>query len=298
MRILIGALAVGVLVGLTPMAASAGWTKTILKDEMRATNTVMYTQEVLPIRGQGPKLILRVFDKNDGAPTAMLDIDSGRADGCPEPALQTCDLQARFDDGEVQGLSFATKDGKSLIPANLGAFSGAVLNATALYIEIPIGGSFAQYRYDLAGIDVKYTPGPSVSLMGFDLGVAYPEKRPDLKVSRNTGDHVCYTGENVKGVFAGVTVSKASLCFYKNIFYQALVTPGSKNSYIEGYKYFVGRFGKPDPDGIYPTWPADSDKLIKRSVREASYFAVEKNRYDYPFIITDEAWKLMIPKLD
>lgn len=285
------------LLGVMPLVASAEWAKTAVEDEMRSSSTLMYSQEVEPIRGQGPKLALRVFDKDDGAPTAMLSVGSGRVDGCPEPDLHSCDLQMRFDEGEVKEISFASQDGKNLIPTRVGAFAGAILSSKIFYIEIPVNGSTAQYRYELAGINVKYAPGPNISVMGFELGSAYPGRKPNLEVSRSEGEHICYSGDNVKNAFAGATASKATLCFYKDVFYRALIVPGVKASYKAGYKYLVDRFGKPDPDGIYPSWPNDSDKLIQRSVREAAYFAVEKNRYDYPFIITDEAWDLVIPKL-
>lgn len=284
--------------GLVPVVAKAEWVKTDVRDEMRGTNTTLYSQEVPPIDGLGPNLTLRVFDKNDGAPGVMLNLSKGAAEGCPvpEPGRQTCDLQARFDEGEVQGISFATKDGKSLMPTGLGAFSGAVLNAKVFYIELPIDGTRMQYRYDLSGLNVKYNPGPEISILGFVIGNAYSAEKPGLKISRGAGNHVCYSGENLSGAFQGSVVSKATLCFYKDVFYQAIVVPGTKASYASGYKYLTSKFGKPDPEGIYPSWPDDGDKLISRSVREASYFALQKNRYDYPFIITDEAWSLMAPE--
>lgn len=288
----------GLAIGLIPLMASASWLKTDLQDEMRGTSTVMYSQEVAPIRGEGPKLILRVFDNGDGAPGAMLELESGIADGCPSPeeGRQTCDLQVRFERGSVQAVSFASKEGKSFMPTSMGAFSGAVMNAKFLYVEIPIDKTNVQYRYDLTGIDAKYTPSPTIALMGFEIGSSYIGQRPNLQISRQDGDEVCYAGKNLAGVFKGVVVEKATLCFYKDVFYEALIVPGSKASYAAGYKLMTEKFGKADPDGIYPSWPDDKDKLINRNVREASFFSLGSIRYDYPFIITDEAWSLMVPK--
>ncbi|BDM23611.1 hypothetical protein KMS_R33680 [Pseudomonas sp. LRP2-20] len=288
----------GLCVGFVPIMANAGWMKTDLPDEMRGTSAAMYSQEASPVRGEGPSLDLRVFDKGDGAPGVMLELKSATADDCPsrEEGKQTCNLQVRFENGAVQSVSFASKDGKSFIPTSMGAFSGAVINAKFLYVEIPVDKFNLQYRFDLTGIDVEYKPGPSISILGFEIGSAYPGRKPDLPVSSEARGDICYSGEQLQGVFKGVVVAKATLCFYNDVFYQALVVPGTKASYTAGFKFLTEKFGKTDPDGIYPSWPDEGDKLITRNVREASYFSVGKIRYDYPFIISDEAWSLMVPK--
>ncbi|KPA87080.1 hypothetical protein PF66_06425 [Pseudomonas asplenii] len=296
MKMFVGALAAGLLLSLVPLASNADWAKTPLRDEMRAIESLMYSQESSPILGQGPKLTLSVFDKNDGFPAVMLSIETGVVDGCPEQGLQTCDLQARFDNGEVRGLSFATRDGKRLTPTNSGAFSGAVIASKILYIELPIGGSIAQYRYELRGLEAKYIAEPSISFMGFELGGSYPEQKPNMEASGGEDGHTCYSGKNIQNVFSGVSVSKVTLCFYNDVFYQAFIVPGSKQAYAVGFSYLSKKFGKVDPDGVYPSWPADTGKLIRKNVRSASYLSVGKNKYDDAFIITDEALSLRVPK--
>ncbi|QZP24480.1 hypothetical protein [Pseudomonas mosselii] len=124
------------VLSILPTICQAGWVSSEIKDEMRSSSTQMYTQEASPINGSGPKLTVRVFDKGDGAPSAMLDLSRARVEGCPERGETTCELEVRFGDGTVKKVLFSTEDGKQFIPTEMGAFFGALYHGDKLFVEM------------------------------------------------------------------------------------------------------------------------------------------------------------------
>lgn len=278
-----------------PSISQAEWVSSEIKDEMRSSSVKVHTINSKPINGSGPSLTLRVIDKGDGDPGAMLDLARARVDDCPERGEKTCDLELKFGDGSVKKIMFATDDGQKFIPTEMGAFFGAVFHGEKLFVEMHVDGYPYQYHFTLDPLPVQYTPGPEIEVAGFKIGSKYEKDRPDLdRVKSDAGDE-CFSGKNVKNVIDGATFESVSMCFYKGAFYQAIITPGTKAAYQSGYKKMVKAFGKPDPDGIYPSWPDDKDLMISRNPRSAAYFTVGKGNYNHPFIISDESWTLLVP---
>lgn len=283
------------VLSILPTICQAGWVSSEIKDEMRSSSTQMYTQEASPINGSGPKLTVRVFDKGDGAPSAMLDLSRARVEGCPERGETTCELEVRFGDGTVKKVLFSTEDGKQFIPTEMGAFFGALYHGDKLFVEMHVDGYPYQYRFTLDRLPTKYDQHPDIEILGFKLGSKYEAERPTLEASKVDGDKECFWGENTQDVFKGTKVEKVSICFYKGVFYQAIITPGNQAAYQAGYSLVVKAFGKPDPDGVYPRWPDDKDLRINRNIRSAAYMAIKKGDYKAPFLITDDSWDLLVP---
>ncbi|HDS1700950.1 hypothetical protein [Pseudomonas sp. BP7] len=280
-----------------PISANAGWERSEINDEMRSTSTTMYRQGAVPIGGGGPTLNLIIFDKGDGAPSAMLGLAGASVEGCPKKDMATCDVPVRFDVGAVNEVPFGTRDSRNLVPELSVAFVGSILGSKVMYVELPVLGIKHQYKYDLSELPVKYDPNPKISILGFELGKSYPVRDLDIPVTREVGDHVCYAGKSAKNALGDAPAAKVNLCFYRGVFYQAIVTPGSKGSYDAGFRYFNSKFGQPDRDGLMPSWPK-TEKVISKFVVTASYFELKKNDYTREFIVTDEAWRLLIPKLE
>lgn len=278
-----------------PAVCHAAWVHSEIKDEMRSSSIQMYTQEASPLNGSGPKLTIRVFDKGDGAPSAMLDLSGARVDGCPERGETTCELEVRFGDGGVKKALFSTEDGKQFIPTEMGAFFGAVYHGDKLFVEMHVDGYPYQYRYTLDSLPTKYDQNPQIEILGFKIGSKYEKERPALENNKVNGDTECFWGENTQDVFKGANVGKVSMCFYKGVFYQAIVTPGNKAAYQAGYNQMMKAFGKPDPDGVYPSWPDDKDLRINRNIRSAAYMTPTKGDYKAPFLISDDSWDLLVP---
>ncbi len=280
--------------GIFPIHANAEWTRSVVTDEMRQTQTVIHSNTVSPLNGTYPELSLQVMDSGDGRPTVIFQLERGIANECLKNEDRSCELNVRFDNGLVKSLSFAAKDGV-IIPTRNGAFTGAVVSASVLYIEVPVGGTTSQYKYDLQGLEVNLSKEPVVTLLGFNLGETYPLKRPALEVSKTEGKKICYSGEGVTDVFPEVAVKEVTLCFYNDVFYLAIVDPGSKKSYDAGKKLMVKYFGKADPDSLHPSWPDNKGRLIEKNVKSAFYFGFKEADYSQPFIIRDDSFELLVP---
>lgn len=278
-----------------PMYAVAEWVRSVEIDEMRQTETVINSNTVSPLNRARPDLSLHMIDGGGGSHTVIFELERGVVDGCSKDETRLCDLDVRFDEGSVKSLSFASTDGVTFIPTDNGAFAGAVVNASVLYIEVSVGGVINQYKYDLKGLDVDFSTGPLVTFLGFNLGERYPDKRPTLEVSKTQGNEVCYSGEEVREVLAEAVVKKVTLCFYKDFFYRATIVPGDKKSYDAVYRLMVKYFGKPDPDALYPRWPDDKDKLVGKNVKSAFYLTFDKANYNMGFIVTDDSVDLLVP---
>jgi len=225
----------------------------------------------------------------------MLDLSGARVDGCPEQGEATCELEVRFGDGAVKKTLFSTEDGKRFIPTEMGAFFGAVYHGDKLFVEMHVDGYPYQFRYTLDSLPIKYDQRPEIEILGFKIGSRYEKERPSLEKSKVNGDQECFWGENTQDVFRGTTVGNVSMCFYKGVFYQAIITPGNKSSYQAGYSLMMKAFGKPDPDGVYPHWPDDKDLRISRNIRTAAYMTSKKGDYQAPFLISDQSWDLLVP---
>lgn len=277
-------------------SAQAEWHKSEIKDEMRGKVTTVLSQTVSPISGVGPDLALTVLDHRDGKPGVLLRIEEGAVDGCPTTDNSHCEVSIKFDDGDVSKDSFATDDGQSLIPLRMVAFVGTAINAKVLFVEIKIKSfGVRQYKFAVGGLDVSVDRSPALKIFGYELGKSYPDHSLPLKVKRSEGSHVCYEGEGVEGVFGKEKTQQVTMCFYRGVFYSALVTPGSKQSYKEGVKLISAAFGKQEHDSTYPQWPDDGDSVLTKSTKRAAYFSFEKNKYDDPFIISDDVISPLAP---
>lgn len=278
-------------------SAQAEWQKSEIKDEMRGKTTSVFSLTSSPISGSGPDVTLMVLDKNDGLPGVVFLVKNGRAEGCPTADNSYCSVNVRFDDGKVIAENFSTAEGTHLIPSGVVAFAGTITKASNLFLEVDLKQyGLLQYKFSVKGLDVLIDRSPKVNVLGFELGEAYPNLDIPLAKSKVNGADVCYTGKNVEGVFGVGKVEQVHMCFYNSVFYSAIVTPGSKPTYVAGVKYLNSVFGKPAPDSIYPSWPNTGDKVIKRSTKSASYLTFEKGKYGLPFIISDEVISPLVPE--
>ena len=278
-------------------SAHAEWQKSEIKDEMRGKTTSVFSVTSSPIAGSGPDVTLMVLDKNDGLPGVVLVVKEGRTEGCPEADGSYCSVNVKFDDGKVREESFSTAEGTHLVPSEVVAFAGTLTKASNLFLEVNLKHyGLLQYKFSVKGLDVLVDRSPKIKVLGFELGEAYPNLDIPLIRSKVSGSDICYAGENVEGVFGPGKAKKVHMCFYDNVFYSAIITPGTKPTYVTGVKYLNSVFGKPDPDSTYPTWPNNGDKVISRSTKRASYLTFGKNRYEDPFIIADEVISPLVPE--
>lgn len=286
-----------VLVPWLALPAQAEWQKSEIKDEMRGKTTSVFSLTSSPISGSGPDITLMVLDKNDGLPGVVFSVKDGRTEGCPTAGDSYCSVNVRFDDGKVLAENFSTAQGTHLVPSEVVAFAGTITKASNLFLEVDLKQyGLLQYKFSVKGLDVLIDRSPKVKVLGLELGEAYPNLDIPLAKSKVNGVDICYTGKNVEGVFGPGKAEQVHMCFYDGVFYSAIVTPGSKPTYVAGVKYLNSVFGKPDPDSIYPSWPNTGDKVIKRSTKSASYLTFEKNRYGDPFILSDEVISPLVPE--
>ncbi|NNA99209.1 hypothetical protein [Pseudomonas gessardii] len=277
--------------------AQAEWQKSEIKDEMRGKSTSVFSLTSSPISGSGPDVTLMVLDKNDGQPGVVFSVKDGRTEGCPTADSSYCNVNVKFDDGKVLAENFSTAEGTHLVPSEVVAFAGTITKARNLFLEVDLKQyGLLQYKFSVKGLDIFIDRSPKVKVLGFELGEAYPNLDIPLTKSKVNGMDVCYAGENIEGVFGPGKAEKVHMCFYDNVFYSAIVTPGTKPTYVAGVKYLNSVFGKPDPDSIYPSWPNTGDKVIRRSTKRASYLTFEKNKYGLPFIISDEVISPLVPE--
>ncbi|WP_028694423.1 hypothetical protein [Pseudomonas cremoricolorata] len=279
---------------LLPLAANAGWSQQQINDPSQPGPSTAYTQPASPIGGHGPELQLMVIDSHDGEPAALLNFADGGPDSCQGGQGTACTAKVRFDQGATTELKFLSDNGRQLAPTDLGAFTGALLHARSLTVEVAFSGKPMRYRYDLAPLNIEQSRPATVTVMGFDLGRAYPDKKPALSKGKSANGSTCYDGKNVANALAGNTAAAVTLCFYKDVLYSALVTPGSERSYNAAYTYFSERFGEPPADSPVLFWP-DVDTRINRAQTKVIAFTSEDGTFDSPFIITDQRWSLLAP---
>ncbi|AIR90245.1 hypothetical protein [Pseudomonas cremoricolorata] len=279
---------------LLPLAADAGWSQNQLNDPSQPGPITFYTQPASPTRGHGPGLELMVIDSHDGEPAALLNFADGGPDSCQGEQGTACTAKVRFDQGATTELKvLGNADGK-LVPADMGAFTGALLHARSLTVEVAFSGKPVHYRFDLPPLNIEQSRPATVTIIGFDLGRAYPDKKPALNKGKSANGSTCYDGKNVANALAGNTAAAVTLCFYKDVLYSALVTPGSERSYNAAYSYFSERFGEPPADSPVLFWP-DVDTRMNRTQTQVIAFISEDGTFDSPFIITDRRWSLLAP---
>lgn len=275
---------------------NAEWVKSEVKDEMRGSVTMVFSQTAKPMNGGGPNATLMVLDKKDGKPGVVLHLEDGKVKGCPKPDESLCNASIKFDDGKVREELFASDDGRQLIPTQVVAFAGSVARAKQVFVELNVSGiGTRQYKFDSGALDLSIDEGKQLALLGYQLGKRYPDVGPPLQKAKSEGLDVCYVGDNLSGVLGSEKMQKSTLCFFDGFFYSAVVIPGTKAGYNSGAKYLTSVFGKPDPDGIYPSWPNRGGKLLDTDTRRASYFSIGKKSYSEPFIIADEIISPFVP---
>ncbi|WP_434606775.1 hypothetical protein J3P80_08895 [Pseudomonas sp. D2-30] len=294
-----GATLLSVILGLGSMIASlahAEWMKSEIKDEMRGTSTIVFSQTSSPLAGDGPSVTLMVLDDKDGKPGVVFNLNSGRTEGCPAADNSFCNVNVKFDEGKITEELFATTDGKQLIPSQVVAFAGSVSIAKKLFIEVELQGvGTRQYKFIVGDLDIPVDRTPSVKLLGYELGRKYSDVPSPLKKVKANGLDVCYEGEGLTGLFSAEPVNKATLCFFNGVFYSAVIIPGTKASYVSGEKYLTKIFGKPDPEALYPSWPNKGDNLLNKNTKRAAYFTFSPNSYYDPLVITDEIVSPLVP---
>ncbi|MFJ2456734.1 hypothetical protein ACIOWK_34435 [Pseudomonas protegens] len=297
MRIIIGVAAL-VFAPWLASSAHAEWQKSEIKDEMRGKTTSVFSLTASPVSGAGPDVTLMVLDKNDGLPGVVLAVKEGQAEDCPTADSSYCNVSVKFDGGKITEESFSTTEGTHLVPSKVVAFAGTITKANNLFLEVNLKHyGLLQYKFSVKGLEVRVDRSPNVRVLGFELGVEYPNIDIPLTVSRTNGLDICYAGDNVEGVFGPGKTKQVHMCFYGGVLYRVIATPGTKSAYTAGVKYLSSVFGKPDPESIYPSWPDNGDKVIERSTKKASYLTFEKNRYGDPFIISDEVISPLIPEV-
>ncbi|MGA5718106.1 hypothetical protein ACPCWF_05675 [Pseudomonas atacamensis] len=291
-------LSVLLLAGMTfaPLV-NAEWVRSEVRDEMRGSVTIVFSQTAKPADGGGPSATLMVMDKKDGKPGVVLHVEDGKVKGCPAPDGSLCSASIKFDDGKVREELFASDDGRQLIPTQVVAFAGSVVRAKQLFVELKVSGvGTRQYKFDSGALDLSIDEGRPLTLLGYQLGKKYPDVGPPLERTKGEGLDACYTGDNLPNVLGPEKMQKSTLCFFDGFFYSAVVIPGTKAGYASGVKYLTSVFGKPDPDGVYPSWPNRGGKLLDTDTRRASYFSIGKTTYTEPFIIADEIISPFVPQ--
>jgi len=273
--------------------AFAGWESHDIKDDLRGITSVHHVIKSGPVDGSEPIIEVRVISESKKPAGIIIASHSDRFASCADGR---CKIPVRFDEGDVHDISFAQAENGSLIPEESGVFAGALSSATELRAEIKFkDGSTHQYKVDVSGLDVDLPEPPELMILGYTLGSSYAGSEPNMPKSVADGDRSCYKPEGVTKAFGTQPVNQAVLCFYRGIFYSALIVPGSKSAYAEGIKFLNAALGKPDSDSVYPTWPASSGKRISYASRSAFYLSTgDTKKYESPFIITDDSVGLLV----
>lgn len=275
--------------------AAAEWQESSVKDEMRGKTTAVFVQSVKPINGAGPTIRLTVLDSGDGRPGVVINVEGDVVDKCPAQDSAYCEANVKFDDGEIDDGSFASKDGTSLIPMKVVAFAGTIAASKTLYLELELKkNGRTQYKIDTAGLKVKIAE-TTITVHGFEMGKSYAGEKLGLREKKTAGDRSCYEVVDSGPVMGDSKAKDARLCFFKDVFYSASVTPGSKAAYESGKAYLSSVLGKPDPDGIYPSWPNNGDKVLDKATKSAFYMNIKKNDYASSFLITDDIVDPLVP---
>lgn len=268
--------------------AAAEWKVVSSKDEMRDISYVSYINTADLVRGEGVPIFMAVVDKGDGKPGAMFHAQSGRIPNCREEKTRYCNLELRFNNGDINEVQFFQDDDGSLTPTQLVSFVGTLTFADVLYIELPMAnGLKAQYRFNTATLPAVVARSPKITLLGYDLGMNYRGKEPSLPKQVQPDGRNCYKGTNQK-VLDGASYSEVTLCFYKGIFYSAILRPGNKAAYAEGEKYLTNIFGQEDTNSLLRKWPASSGKVVETNTRSAIHLVVNSGDLNAPFIISDD----------
>lgn len=126
--------------------ASADWVKGEIDDQMRGTSKAFYLTETKPVSGDGPSIGLRVFDDKEGQPGVAFTLSQGSFGGCK----QQCEIELRFDSGAIKKVKFASASGRTVTPAEMVAFAGALKLSKTLYVEFDVGqDQILQYKFDV-----------------------------------------------------------------------------------------------------------------------------------------------------
>lgn len=276
-------------------SASAGWERVVAKDEMRGKSIVSYTQTVPAITGSTARLQVSVLENANGNPGVIFNVVGAMPQRCDD-GTKLCDVPVKFDKGSVEKELFVI-DGSSLTPTHNLAFLAAMIAAKTLFIEVSLAdGGRVQYKLDTAGLDLGVEKKPELSLMGFELGGQSATLPDGMKKYSEQGADICYSSENVSGVFGQGSVKSVSLCFYEGVLYLASIVPGSKAAYTEGVKFLDAKFGPYDKSDVYPRWPRDSGKVIDTNTRSATFLSIGKVDYNTSFMISDDVVSRFVPK--
>ncbi|MDH0892897.1 MULTISPECIES: hypothetical protein [unclassified Pseudomonas] len=267
----------------------AEWKRAKLNDEVRNVSSDHYSVQASPINGVGPALAINIFDDKSGSPKATLKTFNASILDCKaEVDVSTCNISYKLDEGKVIDEVFYLVSADMLVPSKTVELAGAIAKSKSLYIEIPTkAGGKLQYKFSTSGLTIEVNRYPKVSISGYTLGERYTDLGTDLALTSQKGNSTCYDIKNPSGVLGAAKVSSATLCFVDQVFYMALVQPGTKKSYDSISSFLDKVFGSRDKDLIYPRWPKD-DARVSLVTRNASYFTFVKNSYTDFFMISDE----------
>ncbi|WP_085708267.1 MULTISPECIES: hypothetical protein [unclassified Pseudomonas] len=278
-----------------PAYASAEWQQSSVTDEMREKTTAVFTQVAKPIDGKGPSVEISVIDNADGRPGAVIFLDGGVPDNCPVKDSAYCEINVKLGSGAVEKMRFTPADKSRLIPQKSTAFVGSLKLASTMYVEIDIKNvGPRQYKFQTGGLPVAVDRSPNLTVHGFDLGQEYKGDKPGLTQLRVNGSDICYQVSDGGDSLGNGRFQDARLCFFEDVFYQAILSKGESGSYEAGKKYLISVFGKPDTDSVYPSWPNDGDKVIVKSTKRASYMPGLK-KSDGLFLIYDDIVSSLVP---
>lgn len=246
--------------------AWADWSTSVVKDEMRGTETEVTDTLVSPINGDGPKLYVSIVKPPESGQKISI---SFRLDAARQKidCKDSCNISMRFDDFKVIKQTFIRLDSGDFITPNAPlSLIRAMSLADIVYVEIPLAdGSTQQYKMNTHTLNKSIGSNPQSKIFNLVIGA-------DMSTLPSSftpyGDGKCYTANDVPLTEGFFKVSKVSACLVKGKIATVIFTVSDKKQKKSLYGYLTKAFGSRYEvlPGNY-SWPDEKYRINYNTVR-------------------------------
>ena len=251
--------------------AWADWSTSVVKDEMRGTETEVTDTTVHSINGNGPELYVSVLKTPKSSEKINISFKLLGSSYNKIDCNRECTLPIRFDNFKVIDQRFIELESGFIMPDTPLSLIRGISLADVFYIEIPLtDGSRLQYKIDGNPLAKPIEPYPQIEIFNLKIG-ADKSTLPPFFTSANDAD--CFSATDIPVAEGYFKVKEVFVCLAKgkiaSISFDVTDNKQRKALHI----YLTKQFGSLDKEGAryqQLSWPNENGRIHYNTVRAFS----------------------------